>query len=266
MKFIEVEKSIKDKEWNMTELHSHAHYEIYFLLNGTRSFFLNDKMYKITAPCLIIISPYTMHKTEGFGFSRININVSPSSLNSYEKSVFNDLNGKIIQLNDEEYNMFSKSFEECINIYESQDKYSIDKLSAILSYMILQMEKLDKNSFFEPVKGNTEEVTPLALKIIDYVSNNYTNDITLEELSNIFYISKVSICSYFKKAMNCTIGEYLMRLRLNKAKQLLSDTKKNVEEISSLCGFSSGAYFGLIFKQKIGISPLQYRKIQNTKQ
>ena len=207
-----------------------------------------------------------MHKTEGFAFSRININVSPSSLNNYETCILDELNGKIIPLNNEQNSVFSKSLNDCIDIYEKQDKFYIDRLSAILSYMILEMEKLDKNSSFKPVKGNTEKVSPLSLKMIDYISNNFTSTITLDSLSNKFYISKVSICLYFKKAMNCTVGEYVMRLRLNKAKQLLSGTKKTVEDIASLCGFSSGAYLGLIFKQKIGISPLQYRKLQKTKQ
>ena len=81
MSFIEVEKSVREKEWDMTDLHSHSHYEIYFLISGTRKFFLVDKMYHISAPCLIVIPPYTMHKTEGFAFTRININVSATSLN-----------------------------------------------------------------------------------------------------------------------------------------------------------------------------------------
>ena len=56
-----------------------------------------------------------------------------------------------------------------------------------------------------------------------------------------------------------------MRLKLNKAKQYLSSTKKNIKDISDLCGFSSAAYMGLIFKQKIGLSPLKYRQLQVSK-
>ena len=48
-------------------------------------------------------------------------------------------------------------------------------------------------------------------------------------------------------------------------KELLIKTKKSVNEISELCGFSSANYFGLIFKQKEKLSPLSYRKYQNTK-
>ena len=50
-----------------------------------------------------------------------------------------------------------------------------------------------------------------------------------------------------------------------KAKEFLLNTKKSVGEISELCGFSSSNYFGLIFKQKEGLSPANYRKHQHTK-
>ena len=80
-----------------------------------------------------------------------------------------------------------------------------------------------------------------------------------------FFLSKATLCDCFIKALNCTIGEYVMRLKLNKARQYLSSTKKSVEEISALCGFSSAAYMGLLFKNKTGLSPLQYRKLQESK-
>jgi transcriptional regulator GlxA family with amidase domain len=54
--------------------------------------------------------------------------------------------------------------------------------------------------------------------------------------------------------------EYVMRIRLNKAKGLLRNTNKSIEEVAFECGFSSANYFGLIFKKEIGLSPLNYKK------
>ena len=265
MSFIEVEKSVKEKEWDMTDLHSHSHYEIYFLISGTRKFFLVDKMYNISAPCLIVIPPYTMHKTEGFAFTRININVSATSLNPYQVSVLKELSNKIIPLPDITVKAVFPLLQQSADIYAAQDKYATEKLFSLFGYIIVLLEKTDKTKILEPVKGNTEKVSPLALKIIDYISNNFNGDVSLDTLAEKFFISKATICDCFKKAMNCTIGEYVMRLKLNKVKLYLSCTKKSVEEISDLCGFSSAAYMGLIFKRKIGLSPLQYRKLQESK-
>ena len=265
MDFIEVEKSVKEKEWGMTDLHSHSHYEIYFLLSGTRSFFLNDKMYKISAPCFMVISPYTMHKTEGTGFSRINVNVAKSCLDPYELSVLSRLSEKIIPLSQANADTLFPVLEAAVNISEAQDKYSFYKLGGILSFIVLFMDGVGEKKVISPVRANTDKVSPVVLKVIDYVSSHFTENISLDMLSKKFYMSKVSLCAHFKAAMKCTIGEYIMKLRLNKAGQYLSSTRKSVEDISSLCGFSSGAYMGLVFKNKLGLSPLQYRKLQKSK-
>ena len=265
MNFIEAEKSVREKEWDMSNLHSHSHYELYFLLSGTRNFFLNDRMYKMSAPCFTVISPYIMHKTEGTGFSRINVNVAKDCLNPYELSVLNRLSEKIIPLSKIESEKIFPVLETAVKICETEDKYSSYKLNGILSFLVLLMDGAEEEKALSPVKANTERVSPVVLKIIDYISSHYAENISLTTLSEKFYLSKVSLCAYFKAAMNCTVGEYLIKLRLNKARQYLSSTKKSVEEISALCGFSSGAYMGLIFKNKIGLSPLQYRKLQNSK-
>lgn len=265
MKYVEFEKMIKDKEWSMTDLHSHNHYEIYFLVKGTRDFFLKDKMYKITSPCVIVIPPYTMHKTEGAEFTRINVNVTAETLNPYELSVLTDMSEKVITFPE-------KGFEEIRAVLRGaeiesarDDRYAKDVLNGYFSYLVILLDKASGRETLSPTTGTHKKASPVTLKIIDYISNNFSEKITLDDLSERFYLSKVSICSAFKRAMNCTVGEYLIRIRLNKAKQLLSFTKKSVEEIASLCGFSSGAYMGLIFKEKIGLSPLEYRKLQSTK-
>ena len=60
--------------------------------------------------------------------------------------------------------------------------------------------------------------------------------------------------------MNCSIMDYVSRLRLAKAKSLLRDENMSVEDVSIECGYSSANYFGLIFKKEVGVSPLNYKK------
>ena len=265
MDFIEIEKSIKEKEWAMTDLHSHSHYELYFLVSGEREMFIADKMYNVSAPCLIVIPPYVMHKTEGLGFTRINVNVSQGALNPYQIKTLKDLSCKMISLPSSVVSAVFPLLDQAAEIYASQDKFAAEKLAAIFGFVVYILGKTNKYSNFEPVKAKTEKVSPLALKVIDYVSANFTGDVSLNTLSKKFFISKAGLLNCFKNAMNCTIGEYVMKLRLNSAKQYLSSTKKSVEEIAALCGFSSGAYMGFIFKSKVGLSPLQYRKLQKSK-
>ena len=183
----------------------------------------------------------------------------------YQSKVLKDLNGKIIPLSNETAEKLFPILQQAAEVSARQDKYASEKLFALFGYTVFLMGQANADKAFEPVKARTEKVSPLALKIIDYLSRNFTQDVSLETLSETFFISKAGLCTCFKKAMNCTIGEYVITLKINEAKRYLSATKKGMEEIAALCGFSSAAYMGLIFKSKVGLSPLQYRKLQVSK-
>lgn len=266
MKFIEVEKSVREKEWSMSDLHAHSHYELYFLISGTREFFLTNKMFKISAPCVIVIPPYTMHKTEGVGFTRINLNIAPDALGGYETAVLIRLGEKIINLSRREYEEISAVLEKSLDETKKNSPFSGDKLKTLVSYAIYLLDGFDPSHAAACAKSNLKNVSPVYLRLIDFLNENYDKDFSLEDLSKKFYISKVSLCAGFKKAMNTTINEYVTEIRLNKAKQYLATSDKSVEEISYLCGFSSAAYFGIVFKNKTGLSPLGYRKLEKSKE
>ena len=100
----------------------------------------------------------------------------------------------------------------------------------------------------------------IVYNVIHYINDNYQKEIFLEQIAKHFFISKSTLCALFKERMNCTVMEYVLRLRIAKAKYLLLYTNKSIENISYECGFSSANYFGLVFKKEIGLSPLNYKK------
>ena len=74
------------------------------------------------------------------------------------------------------------------------------------------------------------------------------------------YLSESQIIRIFKKDMGKTPYEYSLELRLEHAKKLLRDTRMMVKEISAALHFCDEHYFSYLFKQKVGLTPLQYRK------
>lgn len=262
-KFIEIERFEKDTEWSMTDLHSHSHYEMYFLLSGKRECFIGDGMYKITAPCVVVIPPYTVHKTEGNKFTRVNVNVAADFLSEEEKRLIKGLANKFIDLNGVTGKRVIELLYDAEKIYLNGEFEGV--LSCFIGCVIYHLNELKSRGEITPAISGGEKSSPLVLKLIDYLNTHYTENITLDMLSKEFYLSKVSLCAKFKKAMNGTITDYILQLRLNRAKKYLMSTKKRMEEIALLSGFSSAAYMGLIFKNKTGLSPSQYRKLQNSK-
>lgn len=265
MHFIEVEKSVRDKEWSMTDLHSHAHYELYFLLSGKRRFFLKNRMYHIGAPCLIVIPPHTVHKTEGAGFSRVNVNISADGLDAYEGDVLRKLGGKVLPLSSEDAARIFSVLDEAVAVQEENAPTAAAQLHLLFGYLLFILGRTTFLPAAESVESKSDTASPVILKVIHYLTDNYREKITLQDLSERFFISKISLCEKFRRAMNDSVGNYLLRLRISKAKEFLCTTSKGMEEIAALCGFSSAAYMGLIFKEKTGLSPLNYRKLQKTK-
>lgn len=266
MSFIEFEKSIKNTEWSMNDLHSHSHYEIYFLLKGERTFFLSNALFKLNKHTLVVIPPFEMHKTEGGPFERFNINVSPDYLDPFQKETLdNSTKFTALEISDDkmaEFNKLIKKIDE-LPINARHDKH-IKK--ALFSYVIFLISEINNKSKIKEKIGNDLYTPPVILKTIEYISEHYAETINLNILSDMFFLSKTSLCKQFKKATNCSIIDFLLNIRLGKAKNYLSTTNKSMSEISDLCGFCSENYFGLIFKKKIGLSPSQYRKHQHNKQ
>ncbi len=261
MGFIDFEKISVPSVHSMPTLHSHDHYELYFLLEGERNFFVKNKLFVVNKNSLVIIPPFSMHKTEGGPYKRININISPELLSQSQRELLQNLSeNTALKLNDENLNLI-------INLLETGERYPVgvknraETLIAIAQTIIGLISLQDTISIdYSGTTVGPTNITPDVLKIVQYINKNYHREISLKELCNEFYICKVSLCKKFKEAMHCSIMQYVMQLRINKAKILLQKGDDSIEEIANLCGFSSANYFGLIFKRAIGISPLNYKK------
>ncbi len=98
-------------------------------------------------------------------------------------------------------------------------------------------------------------------KIIDYMTENYNRNITLLELSKHFQISGSYLGNIFKKVTGKSTIEYLISIRINKAKSLLKDGL-TVSETSKLVGFNDIFYFSKAFKKHEGMSPTQFINLE----
>jgi YesN/AraC family two-component response regulator len=263
MPFIEIDKSVRGKDWAMQELHSHTHYEIYFLSKGERSFFLSNALYKIHAPAIIVIPPHVVHKTEGGSFERHNVNVSPAYLDAFQKEVLDQRALQILSLNTQDAKTLSGLLEQAYAV-DKTTKRGEYELHVLFSYGIYLLEKLP-SSKQAPQAVSERALPPLVLKVLDHLNVHYNQNITLDDLAERFFVSKPTLLYNFKKYTNRSPIDFLLTVRIQNAKKLLVSTKLSVGEISDACGFSSANYFGLIFKKKEGLSPLAYRKNQLAK-
>ncbi len=96
---------------------------------------------------------------------------------------------------------------------------------------------------------------------LEYIEDNYKNEITLNDLAKSANVSKSECLRCFKKTLGITPYKYLMDFRLSKAEKLLFQTDLTILEIAVQTGFNNQSYFGKCFKERMGLSPKEYRKI-----
>ena len=97
--------------------------------------------------------------------------------------------------------------------------------------------------------------------IINYIENHISdNNLTNEMLAQKMNISEVYLRKLFLSNLGSTPKQYILELRIKKAKKLLVDSNYTVTKISEKCGFSSPYHFCRAFKTKTGMSPTEYAK------
>ncbi|MCD7997931.1 MAG: helix-turn-helix domain-containing protein [Clostridiales bacterium] len=97
-------------------------------------------------------------------------------------------------------------------------------------------------------------------KIRQYIYQNYTQPLSLNDISSHFYISPNYLCSVFKKETGCNLMKFINEYRLEQAAKLLLETEMKVNKIAETVGFSNPSYFSQRFRDYYGESPENYRQ------
>lgn len=136
-----------------------------------------------------------------------------------------------------------------------------ETLERCFTYEDLHQILLGKTDLFFSELQNAVQENPTILLIKDYISNNYRNEtLSVKDISSHVFLSASYVCTFFKNETGQTLNQYLTEYRMEKAKQLLSDPRYKITDISSQVGYSDGNYFGKSFKKYSGLSPSEYRE------
>jgi two-component system response regulator YesN len=111
-----------------------------------------------------------------------------------------------------------------------------------------------------PIKGvYTPHETAQVNKAIDYINKHYTDDISIESLVEEARLDRKIFLRLFLKITGYTVHNYLVKVRLERAKEDLGDFSLTVAQVAHRNGFNSGSYFGKKFRKVIGLMPTEFR-------
>ena len=136
--------------------------------------------------------------------------------------------------------------------------YPYEVLST-LSTLWLEFCRAVQISENEAHKKNSQITNRMAI-FLQYIELHYPEDVTLESLAKSANVSKSECLRCFKTTLQTTPYKYLIEYRLSKAADLLKNTDKLIENITSEVGFHHASHFGKCFREKTGFSPSEYRE------
>lgn len=136
-----------------------------------------------------------------------------------------------------------------------------EELRLFLSGCLEQLQK--KPQFIEKQDFENYGKTvysPLIQTAIAYIEQHLEEALSRDSISRELFVSETYLSKMFSKELNMTLSDYITEQRILRAKKLLSETGLPVTEISLHVGYNYPAYFSKIFREKVGMTPNQYRR------
>lgn len=248
-----VDFSKKQTTENMEEfyLHCHGFYEIYYFVSGHVDYMVEGAHYSPRPGTLIFFRPGMIHGVKVHGdreYIRYAFHFMPDILPPEHREV-----------------LFSPFYEE--NVY-----YEREGLGPCFDYVLgaaslpKKVREIAVGSRFEALltelyairarSGESAAPTDLAGSITAYINEHITEEISLDDLARLFFISKSQLNRIFRKSMDTTVGNYISLKRINLARQLLH-SGETAEAAAAAAGFRDYSTFYRTYKRILGHSPAQ---------
>ncbi|WP_110114360.1 response regulator [Bacillus sp. CGMCC 1.16541] len=168
---------------------------------------------------------------------------------------------------EKEYQLMSQQWMKKYDVSHSVSPYGEDVVYFFFddngdfdlqNYM--NRKRREVHFFVKIVKRHTKKKNQDVIYDIEqFLQANFDRDVKLQEISDRFYLSREYISRKFKQKFNENISDYLVKVRMNKAKQLLRNEELKVYEVANMIGYQDDKYFRKVFKKMEGVTPNEYR-------
>lgn len=265
-----IDEKIREPDFEMGSFHIHHKYELYYQVAGSRRYFIEDAAYVVNAGNLVLIGENQIHKTGPLGdgpTTRVVCNFSQVYLKEISEafpqldffSFLDDGQTHLLTtLSVKQQNQVYTMLKKMLSIQgDSPRSQAARKLQ--LATLLLQMQDLCEAQ--RMLGGESGRITNrIVNQVQGYVTEHYSEKLTLTGIAGRFYISPYYLSRLFKKTINLSLIEYINGVRIKAAQQLIETTTKSIASVAEETGFTTSAHFRRVFKEATGFSPQQYRQ------
>ncbi len=272
---ISLEHMVRYGKFDMRVKHFHNEYEIFYIIEGERLFFFNNRTFLASKGDLILVDSNLIHMTKSSsdddnGHNRIIFYVSKEKMQEFDEKYptlqlvrfFHNHYGvyRLSKQQQEDFMDLYYFFKEECKHRKHNYKQAIELKMTF--YLLNLTRQIDHQPQELPMSSSNDKYKNIYV-IADYLSHHIEDNISLEQLSSQFYLSKYYICHAFKEVTGYTINEYVNIHRIQQAKRYLEETDDTISDIANRLGYRSITYFERVFKSYMSVSPLRYRKTLN---
>lgn len=250
--------------------HAHDFIEFAIIMGGKGGFYIDGQDYEVEEGDIILLNPGTYHRSKAgylkeglkecyIGFSGVAFKGCPNGYFPLFKG-----NQKIMRMTDK---MKKDIFGICMAMNKEARQCNAGRYFMLKAYLIqilcliIREQQGRKNEY--KGKGYIFQSTGkkyVVEQIMKYMEENYREKISLEQIAGNMYLSSFYIAKIFKSETGDTPINYLIGLRMEKAKEILEAAPDEpIKEVAAAVGYSDAYHFSKLFKKHYGVSPLHYK-------
>ncbi len=147
------------------------------------------------------------------------------------------------------------SFEYELSNYNQKYPFMIKNLASQIVFLLLRDSLPDHG-----LSAANRRYDNCLMQAIEYMRTYYSSSITIEDICRYIYLSPSHFKRVFKTETGITPYRFLLKVRIDKAKEVLLNKNYSVDEIARLCGFANAGHLSTAFKRSEGLTPLEYRR------
>ena len=255
--------------WDCTSFkkHFHSQTEVYLCLQGEMKILIENTFYTLKENDVVFVFANESHEIfcDNYSTKVIIIGFNHELLGgAYNTIKTLSLDNRFFNLNNENISFkIINPLNEIKSVLLNKEENDISNLK-FLSSLYSISAYICENKSNKPISQERLLRTKLTQKmhgILEYISENYHKDITLEQAAKIAGYDRSYFSKQFLKTVGITFHKYLNYYRISKALELLYDDSLSLAQVAELCGFSFQKNLSRLFKDTLGITPTEFKKL-----